>query len=268
MVRGLAERWWRAEVIVERKVGCRSKLTASIAVLAVFAFACIHGSGDPNSRYENLGDADGPRHFVVLPINLTIKTSPEFSPVLDEMFGAIAGYIRHRGNTLETLSRQDATADWKASIKEVKKSDALDNNFKSAMRVFVARLAGTTSFDALIVPSIVYRDTKIRERTIKWDGVFRKMKIVNVSDEARKKGLSRSVSVEIAGVSLHVMVFDPGGDLVFQKYGGLDLAHDVDMANVEFTMAPKLSLKEDLLKDSDYVREGIGEAFAPFLPKR
>jgi len=120
----------------------------------------------------------------------------------------------------------------------------------------------------VIVPSIVYRSTKTRERTAKWDEVFRKVKVVNLSDTAKKKGLARSLALEIYGVSLHVMVFDVEGDLIFQQYGGLDLAHDVDMTNVEFTMSPRPVLKEDLLKDGDHVDEGLGRAFDPYLPRR
>jgi hypothetical protein len=216
----------------------------------------------------NQADADKPRHFMVLPINLTIKTPPELSPLLNDMFGAIAGYIRDRGDTIETLSRKEATAQWAASIIEVKESEALEDNFEAAMRAYVTHLAETRSFDAVISPSIIYRATKTRDRRVKWDGVFRKMKIVNLSDEAKNKGLARSLSVEIAGVSLHVMVFGPEGDLIFQKYGGLDLVHDVDMAGTEFTMNPRLSLKEDLLKDSDRISEGFGVAFDPYLPPR
>ena len=268
MVSRLEGGWWRAEATPERKVRSRLELTGSIAALAVLAFGCAHGFRDPNSRYVNQADADKPRHFMVLPINITIKTQPEFSPVLDDIFGAISGYIRDRGDTIETFSRKEATARWAASIIEVKESEALDNNFEAAMRVYVTHLAETRSFDAVISPSIVYRTTKIRDRTAKWDGVFRKMKVVNLSDEAKNKGLARSLTVEIAGVSLHVMVFGPEGDLIFQKYGGLDLIHDVDMAGAEFTMNPRLSLKEDLLKESDHLSEGIGVAFDPYLPKR
>jgi hypothetical protein len=205
---------------------------------------------------------------MVLPVNLTIKTPPEFSPVLDDMFGAIAGYIRDRRNTLETFSRKEATARWAASIIEVKKSEALEDNFETAMRVYVEHLAKARSFDAVIAPSIVYRTTKSRDRTVKWDGVFRKMKVVNLSDQAKNKGLARALTVEISGVSLHVMVFDSDGDLIFQRYGGLDLAHDIDMTGAEYTMAPGLLLKEDLLKESDHLSEGIGVAFDPYLPRR
>jgi hypothetical protein len=94
------------------------------------------------------------------------------------------------------------------------------------------------------------------------------MKIINLSDQAKKKGLARALTVEISGVSLHVMVFDQDGDLVFQKYGGLDIVHDIDMAGAEFTMSPKRSLKEALFKESDHLSEGIGIAFDPYLPKR
>jgi hypothetical protein len=203
---------------------------------------------------------------MVLPVNLTIKAPPELSPMLDDMFGAIAGYIRDRGDTIETFSRREATARWAASIVEVQESEALEDTFEAAMSAFVTHVAEDRSFDAVILPSIVYRNTKTRDRTVKWDGVFRKMDVVNLSDEAKKKGLARSLNLNISGVSLHVMVFSPEGDLIFQKYGGLDLAHDVDMTSVEFTMSPRLSLKAKLLKDSDHLSEGIERAFDPYLP--
>ena len=205
---------------------------------------------------------------MVLPVNLTIKTPTELKPVLDDMFGAIAGYIRDRGNTLETVSRREATAQWAESIIRVKESDALKDDFETAMRVYVERIVESHTFDAVISPSIVYRTTKTRDRVVKWDHVFRKMEIINLSKEAKNKGLARALDVSIAGVSLHVMVFDPAGDLIFQKYGGLDLIHDVDMTGAEFTMNPKLLLKTDPLRDSDHLSEGIGVTFDPYLTRR
>ena len=268
VVRRLAGSWWRDAATPERKVRSRLELAASIVALAVFASACAHGSRDPSSRIGNWGDSGKLRHFVVLPVNLTINAQPEFIPVLDDMFGAIAGYIRDHGETLETFSRKEATAQWAASIVKVKELKALDDNFETAMRVYVTHLAETRSFDAVIAPSLVYRTTKSRDRTVKWDGVFRKMKVVNLSDQAKTKGLARALVINISGVSLHVMVFGPDGDLIFQRYGGLDLAHNVDMTSAEFTMNPGLLLKEDLLKESDHISEGIGVAFNRYLPMR
>ena len=88
VVRRLEGRWWRAEATPEREVRARLELAGSIAVLAVLAFACAHGSHDPNANYVNQADADKTRHFMVFPVNLTIKTAPEFSPALDDIFGA------------------------------------------------------------------------------------------------------------------------------------------------------------------------------------
>ncbi len=136
------------------------------------------------------------------------------------------------------------------------------------MRVYVTKLAQSHSFDSVIVPSLLYRNTKTRERTAKWDGVFRKVKFVNVSDVAKKKQLTRAFAVQIDGVSLHVMVFAPNGELIFQKYGGLDVVHDVDMANAEFTMSSRLALREKLFRESDYVEEGLAVAFDPYIPRR
>jgi hypothetical protein len=268
VVRRLEGRGSHVEARTGRKIRRQWKLAVSIGALAAFASACALLPDDPNLKYIDPADADKPRHFIVLPINLTVKTPPELESVLDHMFGAIAGYIRGRGDSIETLSREDAVARWAAAIREVKESDALEDNFESAMRVFVTGLAEAHTFNALISPSVIYRTTKTRERTVKWDGVFRKMKVINLSDQGKKKGLARSFTVDIGGVSLHVMIFDPGGSLIFQKYGGLDLAHNVDMTSAEFTMTPSLVLKVDLLKDSEHLDEGIGKAFDPYFPRR
>ena len=87
VVRRLAGSWWRDAATPERKARSRLELVASIAALAVFASACAHGFRAPNSRVGNWGDSGKPRHFVVLPVNLTIKAQPEFGPLLDDMFG-------------------------------------------------------------------------------------------------------------------------------------------------------------------------------------
>jgi hypothetical protein len=232
------------------------------------ALACASGSGDLHPQAAMQVAAGKPLHFFLLPVNVTIRAAPEFESRVDDVFGAIVGYVRDGGNTVETFSKQEATTRWAASIIEVKQSEALEDNFDSAMRVFVRQLAETHSFDAVIAPSLVFRSTKIRDRTAKWDGAFRKFKVINQSDTAKTKGLAQSLNVDISGVSLHVMIFGRNGDLIFQKYGGLDLAHDVDMSNAEFTMSSTLALKQDLLRDSEHLDEGIGIAFDPYLPKQ
>ncbi|HXV37668.1 MAG TPA: hypothetical protein VEC18_10995 [Myxococcota bacterium] len=240
----------------------------ALLACAVLALGCAKGSGEPALPARQAVEWSGPRQLFVLPLNVTIKVPPELEPRLDDVFGAIVGYIRSGGNKVETFSRKDAVSRWALSIVEVKRSEALEDNFSSAMRVFVRELAKGRSFDAVVAPSLVYRATKVRERTAKWDGVFRKFDVVNLSDVAKKQGLAQSLSVDISGVSLHVMVFSPDGELVFQSYGGLDLVQDVDMKNTEFTSSPKLVLKLDVLGESDHLEEGIAIAFDPYLPRR
>ena len=102
--------------------------------------------------------------------------------------------------------------------------------------------------------------------TVKWDGAIRRYDIINYSDRGKKAKLSASISPVIPGVSLYLAVFGPEGDSIFEKYGGLDLIHDVDLKNSEFTMSSGLALQEKLLVDTDNLRDGIAVALEPYIP--
>jgi hypothetical protein len=117
------------------------------------------------------------------------------------------------------------------------------------------------------MPALVLRAVESRKRMIKWDGVVRKYKVINLSKEAKKKKISGDASRDFTGVSLHVSVFGANGDAIFQNYGGLDLVHDLDMDDVERTMRAKLALRAKLLKDTKHLQQGIAHAFYPYLPR-
>ena len=250
-----------------RSVRSRVKCSASIAALAFYAWACASA---PSFPYAHGTDSEGnpaPQHFLVLPLNLTVHVPNGLEGAPDDIFSAVAGYLRDRGNSIETISPKAARERWRSSIAEVEASDTGKHDFEAAVRAFVERARKSRSFDAVIMPALVFRETKIRKRRVKWDGIVRKYEIVNLSEEAKKKKLTNDVSPVFSGVSLHVMVFGDDGDSIFQGYGGLDLAHDVDMYNVERTMRAKLALKSELLKNGKNLREGIAHAFDPYLPR-
>ena len=71
----------------------------------------------------------------------------------------------------------------------------------------------------------------------------------------------------IPGVSFSLALFSPDGDLIFEKYGGLDIVHDVDMDKAEFTMTSDLAPRERILGKNRYVQEGIASAFHPYIPR-
>lgn len=259
--------WRTIEAIAGRSVQSRIQGSISIALLAICSWACAPALSFP---YAHGTDSDGnpaPQHFLVLPFNLAVRVPEGLEGTTDDMFSAIAGYLRDRGNSIETISPSAAREQWSSSIAEVEASDTRKHDFETAMRVFIERDRESRSFDAVIVPSLVLRGTEIRKRQVKWDGVIRRYDVVNLSDEAKKRKISQEVSPEFSGVSIHVTVFGADGESIFQGYGGLDLAHDLDMNNVERTMRARLSLRSKLLKNGEYLREGIALAFDPYLPR-
>ncbi len=66
--------------------------------------------------------------------------------------------------------------------------------------------------------------------------------------------------------NLHLMVFDAGGELIFENYGGVDLAH-------EFTLVPgeegvlRADLRDEVLEEHRFLHEGVELAFDPYLPR-
>ena len=130
------------------------------------------------------------------------------------------------------------------------------------MRVFTRGLLGSTAFDALVVPSLVYREARLNRRRIKWDGVVRRLG--KQEDESRR--VPESFKGVISAVSLHVMVFGAGGELIFENYGGVNLAH-------ELSLAPsgqgelRADLRDDVLGEHRVLRDGVELAFEPYLPR-
>jgi hypothetical protein len=202
----------------------------------------------------------------MLPLNVAVSVPPGLEGTTGDVFSVVANYLQNLGNTIETISPEAAREQWHSSVAEVSASDTLKHDFNTGMRVFIERARKSKTFDALIMPALVLRPVESRKRMIKWDGVVRKYKVINLSKEAKKKKISGDASPDFTGVSLHVIVFGANGDAIFQNYGGLDLVHDLDMDRVERTMRAKLTLRAKLLKDTKYLRQGIAHAFAPYLP--
>ncbi len=130
------------------------------------------------------------------------------------------------------------------------------------MRVFTRGLFESTVFDALVVPSLVYREAKLNKRRIKWDGVTRRLG----KQEGESRRVPESFRGVISAVSLHVMVFSAGGELIFENYGGVNLAHELMLVPGELG-GLRADLRDDVLGEHRYLREGVELAFEPYLPR-
>jgi hypothetical protein len=240
-------------------------------LLALLSVSCA-GPPPPDFKYAHGADADGyprPQRFLVLPFNMTIPVSNDLKARQGDVFGELVGYLRGRGNEIKVMDSFRARKLWSASIADVEASGAATHGYDAAIALFASRASQVASFDALIMPSLVYRDTKIKvdQRIVKWDGVIRRYDIVNYSDKGKRLGLSSVISPVIPGVSLYLVILTPDGEKVFEKYGGISITHDVDLTKSEVTMTSELKLMERRLFESDHVRQGIEIVFDPYLPR-
>jgi hypothetical protein len=178
------------------------------------------------------------------------------------MLGRVTRYLSVQGYERRLIEESAAQRLWLDSVAWVEASDSISHDFRGAVRVFAERLGESTPFDALVVASLVYRQATLVRRLAKWDGVIRPLP--KLQDEAPR--VPDSYRGMVSAVSLHVMVFDAGGGLVFENYGGLDLAHSFSVQRGE-KGGLDAKLRETVLGSERFLNEGVELAFEPYLPR-
>lgn len=207
------------------------------------------------------------RFAVLLPSSL-VALPPELSGHEDLLLGQITRYLAARDRQRVVIEPLEAQRLWLASIAEAEVSEAVSHDFRGAMKIFVRKLGGLAAFDALVVSSLVYREGRLRNRVVKWDGVARRLSALG--EEAtlggKAKAIPESLDAMVPAVSLHVMVFGASGESLFENYGGVDLVH-------LFALEPgdegelRMELRDPVLGERRYLREAIEVAFDPYVPR-
>lgn len=229
------------------------------------AIACLLGCSTPGGESALVASHRGAPNvsrFAILPTNALVPLPAELSGARERVLGAITRYLGVQRRERRLVELPQTRQLWRASIAEVNASDSLPHDFQAAMRVFTRGLLESTAFDALVVPSLVYREAKLSRRSIKWDGVIRRLG--KQEDESRR--VPESFRGVVSAVSLHVMVFSAGGELIFENYGGVDLAHELTPVRDELG-GLRADLRDDVLEEHRFIREGVELAFEPYLPR-
>lgn len=124
-----------------------------------------------------------------------------------------------------------------------------------------------------MMPSIVLQSVQVTDSSGTWDGVRRRVAVVN----APSMGIGRSTDTFTKGIragglqgsvmaaSLHVLVFSAQGQRVFEGQGGLEFVEEIDLAEasryqLDFRVSPQA------FRDREVLREGVQIALAPYLP--
>jgi hypothetical protein len=222
---------------------------------------------ESHRAFETRSAPPATRFAVLLP-NALAPVPAELSGATDRVLGQITRYVGAQDRKLRVVDPLEVRRLWLASIAEADESDTVSHDFDGAMKLFARNLGGPAVFDALVVSSLVYREGRLRNRIVKWDGVARRLPAVGedpaLGEEANP--IPESFDALVPVVSLNVMVFDASGELLFENYGGVDLAHS-------FTFEPgeegglRIALRDPLLEERRFLREGVEIAFDPYLPR-
>jgi hypothetical protein len=202
------------------------------------------------------------KRFAVLLTNSLVPVPPELSGAPDRILGRITRYLAAQGRERRVIEAPEIERLWLASIVEASESDTVSHDFHGAMKIFARELGGPAAFDALVVSSLVYREGWLHNGLVKWDGAVRRPPAVE--DESEK--IPDWFEAKVPVVSLHVMVFDADGELIFENYGGVDLAHSLALEPGDEGQL-RVGLLDPVLTERRFLREGVELAFDPYLPR-
>jgi hypothetical protein len=240
----------------------RSALIALVLLLA----GC--GSTGRNPAAALAGESA--QRLLVLPLNVVATLPSEFEEPSALVWKQLQTYLELQGKQMQTLSLIDARRLWRESIQQVKMQEASMHGFDAAAQILALELTQYADFDDVIIPSLFVRQARMQGKRASWDGVGR---TIEIEGEPRTTGsiyLSSSLSGTIRAASLHVVVLDAQGTEVHEGLGGLEV---VDFIHVFGDDDDSISqrrwvfgLRPDLFSNREHLREGISEAFDPFLP--
>ena len=219
--------------------------------------ATLDSRGAPGAR-----SAPQETRFAVLFPNTLVSAPPELSGATDRLLGQITRYLAAQGKEPSVIEPMEAESLWLASVAEAEASDTVSHDFLGAMKLFARKLGGQADFDALVVSSFVYRNGRLANRVVKWDGVVRRLP--NVKDDENPIPPSFESSVPV--VSLHVLMFGANGELAFEGYGGVDLVHSLRL-DPSGEGQLRVALRDPVLGERRFLREGVEIAFDPYLPR-
>ena len=263
-----------------RATGCCAPISSgtarrpvwAVALLAVVAVACVSQAPISVIAPGHEG-APGVERLLLAPANLALALRPELEGGVEAVQEEIVAYLRLQGRQVERVSLLDGRRLWEESIAEVKAS-GVPLGFDVSAAAFARKLGESRDFQALVMPSLLLHQTRVKHRKASWDGVKRRMDVVNMpharagrSDDMMLRAMTGlGMTGDAAVSSLHVVVIARDGKRVFEGRGGLDLVQEIEVKSVDRSFRIDLRTREALLQDRAILREGVEIAFTPYLP--
>jgi len=212
-------------------------------------------------------------------MNLPVALPQDLEDAVLPAQGELVRYLRAHGARVAVIFEADAWELWRRSLAALGEQGEEALRQERAAAVFARALAEEQGFDWLIFPSLVYREARLEGRLAQWDGVRRRIRYRTRSSEpaggeppepppsswTSLPQMRLEQTGRITGLSLHVLVVAPEGELVYQGLGGLDLVHDAVKSRDGSGEPAYLRLQPRLLADARHVEEGVARALDPLV---
>jgi len=225
----------------------RAALVASLAAWLVTASACAGFDREPAPPAAG---AEALRHITLAPANLVVPMPAEFVAVTGRISRQIRIDLEARGRMVSMLDEEKADLLWAGARARVEAQGVGAPGFERAVRIFALGAAEQSDADGVLIPALVYRPANQRYGNARWDGVIRSVPVPLQSFEG------------LVGASLHVLLYAADGEHLYEGFGGLELTH------VFVEEKQRLDVRDDLLREQKYIREGVAIALDPFFGAR
>ncbi len=239
---------------------------ALIALWLLAAFGCA--SGPPNTLAPGNEGAPGVKRFLVCAPNTVIALPGELQDTSVVLREQVDAYLRFHEREAQWIDLFDSRRLWGEAMTAAKEKGALEKT----PELFAKQLDEHYDFDAIVMPSLLLHKTRAIEGSAAWDGVSRRMHVVNAprqpvgrAQNTLAEGIAQGgISGDVMVTSVHVLVFSREGQRILEGRGGIDFVHEVDMSPLKKKFAWQFRTR-DITKNIDALREGIALAFAPYL---
>jgi hypothetical protein len=234
----------------------RVQVLVSIALASAFA-AC---ASDPANQIA-LGHAGAPGvgRILLCPMNLVVALRPEIQNGSQPVDHEVVGYLESQGKQVSRLGLIDGRKLWKQAVADAKAAGEIT----LAPKFFTASLAQNHAFDAVVMPSLILLQTRMDASVASWDGVTRRLNLVDAPNQGTSPSSGLSGPAWVA--SLHVLAFDAGGVKVFEGRGGIDFVQEIEIFTAGRSVRSRMRPNASIFRDSTRVNEGVVQAFTPWL---
>lgn len=209
-------------------------------------------------------------------MNVGVALAPDLEDAVSIVEHALIVELQRRGARVAVIYTPDALTLWQNSVLAVSPNPNNPADLRAVAVQFAQTLARSQIYDALILPSLALREARVSGRSVRWDGVQRRLGVrpgdaTSSPADSPVFGGGEGVVVsgawtgKTSGLSLHLLSLMPGKWRTQERWGGLDLVHDVVSSQGPGAnpAEPDKRLRRELLADPENVEEGVVLALDP-----